>query len=70
MKASSSNFGKRLSNLRKSARLTRYQLARKAGLEATELSRLEQGQHTPTGKTLKALATALNVPADELRARE
>jgi transcriptional regulator with XRE-family HTH domain len=67
MKSSSSDFGKRLTNLRKAARLTRHQLARRAGLQVTDLNRLEQGEREPTSAAVKTLANALNVSAEKLR---
>lgn len=67
MKSSSSDFGKRLTSLRKAARLTRHQLARRAGLAATDLNRLERGDRAPTSETVKTLANALNVSAGKLR---
>jgi transcriptional regulator with XRE-family HTH domain len=67
MKSSSSNFGKRLTSLRKAARLTRHQLARRAGLPVTDLNRLEQGDREPTSEAVKTLANALNVSTGRLR---
>jgi transcriptional regulator with XRE-family HTH domain len=70
MNASESNFGKRLTTLRKSARLTRHQLARRAGLQVTDLTHLERSEGTPKANTIKALANALNVSTEDLRTRE
>jgi transcriptional regulator with XRE-family HTH domain len=55
------DFGLKLTEVRKQAGMTRFQLARRAGLDALLLSRLEQGHHEPTLKMVEKLSQALGV---------
>jgi HTH-type transcriptional regulator, competence development regulator len=59
-------FGQRLRQLRRERSLTQRQLAERTGVDFTYLSKLENDRldHTPSLKTLRALAEALD--ADEL----
>lgn len=53
---------KRIREARESADLTQAELSQKSGLPQSHISRLEQGQHSPTAKTLEKIATALKLP--------
>lgn len=55
------SFGRRLKELREQAGLTQEQLARKADLSTSFLSKLEQKDHDPSWTTVQALAKALGV---------
>ncbi|SDW64230.1 Helix-turn-helix domain-containing protein [Amycolatopsis xylanica] len=58
-----------LRRLREDARLTQEQLAEKAGLSTNAISALERGDRKrPYPHTLNALATALGLGEDEVRA--
>ena len=59
-------FGEYLRRLRLEKKLGIRELARKAHLDAGALTRLEQGNRKPRPETLKALASALNVPLADL----
>lgn len=60
-----------LSALRKVAGMTRFELARRAGIHDAQVSRLESGKRKrPTTETLAALAAVLNVPVEALIAAE
>ncbi len=60
------NLGRRVKELRLQCGLTQRQLAERAGLDFTYLSKIENDrlEHTPSVKTLRNLAEALG--ADEL----
>jgi transcriptional regulator with XRE-family HTH domain len=68
-------IGQRIRRLRDAAYLSQAELALKAGMSQTVLSRLETGQATPIQRTVRKLAEALGVSPheiaqpDELRAR-
>ena len=53
---------KRIREARESAGLTQEELSQQSGLPQSHISRLEQGQHSPTAKTLEKIATALKLP--------
>lgn len=55
-------LGERLRDFRLRARLTQTELARKANVNQGYLSAIEKGTRTPRSSTLRALATALNIP--------
>lgn len=57
---------KRIRDARKKAGLTQEELAEKAGLPQSHISRLEQQKHSPTAKTLEKIAKALGIPHSEL----
>jgi transcriptional regulator with XRE-family HTH domain len=54
-------FAGRLRELRETAGLTTYALAKKCGLTKQALYRLEQGDSEPTWQTVQLLAAALGV---------
>lgn len=57
-----------LKKYRKVARLTQQQLADKAGVDATIISRLERGERqTASFETIVLLARALNLEPEELQ---
>lgn len=60
------SFGTRIRELRRAAGLTQRQLAERAGVDFTYLSKIENGrlEHTPSVKTIQSLASALG--ADDL----
>ena len=53
---------KRIREARESAGLTQEELSQQSGLPQSHISRLEQGKHSPTAKTLEKIATALKLP--------
>lgn len=55
-------FSKKLKEARAESGLTQQQLAEKAGIPQSHVSRLENGQHSPSAKTIEKLATALAKP--------
>ena len=57
---------RRIRKLRKERGLTQEQLAERAGLPQSYISRLENGEHSPTAKTIEKLARGLGVPAKEI----
>jgi transcriptional regulator with XRE-family HTH domain len=59
-------FPDNLRRLRRERFLTQMELAEKAGIRQTSLSRLERGAHPPSMRTLRKLATALGVEPREL----
>jgi DNA-binding XRE family transcriptional regulator len=46
--------------------LTQEELAKKAGIPQSHISRLEDGQHSPTAKTIERLARALETEPSKL----
>lgn len=61
-------FGQRLRELRKSKELTQRQLAKKAGIDFTYLSKIENDQpsYRPSEEVIRQLAAVLQANADEL----
>ncbi|UEM08041.1 helix-turn-helix domain-containing protein (plasmid) [Skermanella rosea] len=59
-------FAARLVALRRAAGLTQVQMAERAGITQSYLSKLERGTLEPSFPTLFALAKALNCPASSL----
>lgn len=57
---------RRIRELRKERGLTQAQLAERAGLPQSYISRLENGEHSPTAKTITKLAEGLGVSANEI----
>jgi DNA-binding XRE family transcriptional regulator len=53
----------RIRDAREKVGLTQTQLAERAGLPQSHISRLERGEHSPTAKTLEKIALALDIPA-------
>ena len=60
--AFATHVGQVLRQQRDKAGLTQQQLAEKAGLLQSHISRIERGEYSPTNKTLTKLAAALGVP--------
>ncbi len=56
----------RIATLRKEAKLTQEDLAKKCGVDETAVSHWENGHSAPTGSRLPAVAAALGVTIDEL----
>lgn len=54
--------GKKIRQLRKQARVTQKDIASRSGLTVSYLSRLENDRITPSVKTLRRIADALEVP--------
>ena len=59
--ASVPDFGRRLKHLREQAGISMYELAKRSGVSAASLSRIEQGGREPTWPTIVLLARALGV---------
>jgi DNA-binding XRE family transcriptional regulator len=55
-------ISKRIREAREAAGLTQAELSQQSGLPQSHISRLEQGKHSPTAKTLEKIATALKLP--------
>lgn len=51
----------RIREARDAAGLTQVELAERSGLPQSHISRLEQGKHSPSGKTLGKIASALGL---------
>lgn len=62
----SSDLQKRVKELRTKKSLSQEDLAEKAGLSLRTIQRIENGESSPRGDTLKRLAIALKVSPDEL----
>ncbi len=60
-------FGPRLKALREQAGLSQQALAERVGLSRVGISRLEQGERSPTWKHVLALADALAVSTEAFR---
>lgn len=56
-----SDFATKLTELRESAGLSQYALAKKAGVSKQAISLLEKGENEPNWTTVKKLARALGV---------
>ena len=64
------SFGEHLRGLRKRAGLSQRELAARAGIDFTYLSKIENGRVDPPGEaTLRALAVALGAETEDLFAR-
>jgi transcriptional regulator with XRE-family HTH domain len=60
-------LGSRVRELRREQRMTQTDLARRAGISASYVSKLEANRYRrPSAEVLLRLASALNVPVDEL----
>ena len=59
-------LGKRLVGLREAAKLSRTDLAKRAGIAYSFLSGIETGYRAPSAKVLTALAAALEISLDHL----
>ncbi len=63
-------FGEYLRGLRKRAGLSQRELAQRAGIDFTYLSKIENGRvDPPAEETMRVLARAVGADADELLAR-
>ncbi|MGH1425351.1 MAG: helix-turn-helix domain-containing protein [Pseudooceanicola sp.] len=60
------DLGQRVRDLRKAKSWTLEQAAQKAGLARSTLSKIENGQMSPTYDALKKLATGLDIPVPQL----
>ena len=58
--------GEKIKELRKAAKLTQSQLEEKTGLPQSHISRLENGEHSPSFATLEKIANALGIPVSEI----
>ena len=58
--------GDKIKEHRESAHMTQTQLAEAAGLPQSHISRLENGQHSPSNKTVAKIAGALKVSIRDL----
>jgi transcriptional regulator with XRE-family HTH domain len=65
-KALATAFGQRLRELREQEGLTQDRLAKRSGLHASAIARLERGQHEPLLSTILSLARGLHVSPGEL----
>ena len=63
-------FAENLRRLRLEAFLSQAELARRAGLHALTLTRLEAGMTLPASRTVRALAEALGVQPSDLASPE
>lgn len=61
-----SYMGRTLTELRKKAGLTQETLAELSGIPQSHISRLENGLHSPSAKTVEKLATALGLKPSDL----
>lgn len=59
-------FGKRLREIREYRNISQESLANNAEISISQVSRLERGLLNPTLSTIIQLASALNVPVEEL----
>ena len=57
-------IGKRIAALRKLAGMSQEQLAERAGLQRTHISRIEAGKYAVTLETIQAIAEALGMTVD------
>lgn len=64
------HLGKNLRRLREQCGMTQEDVALNSGVHATEVSRIERGKRDPRVSTVEKLATALDVPPDELLRRD
>lgn len=59
-------ISKKIRKARKAAGLTQAQLAERSGIPQSHISRLENGEHSPSAQTLQRLAKAMNLRYEEL----
>jgi transcriptional regulator with XRE-family HTH domain len=62
-----SSFAARLRSLRTAARLTKYRLAKRAGIAQQSVYQLEASRCLPTWGTVCKLATALGISTEQFR---
>jgi DNA-binding XRE family transcriptional regulator len=60
------HFGKKIREYREAAGMTQIELANKAGIPQSHVSRLEAGKHSPSHRTLEKLADALGILVRDL----
>jgi transcriptional regulator with XRE-family HTH domain len=60
------NLGKNLRAARKKLGLTQEQVAERSGVQAGEVSRIEQGKRDPQVSTVEKLAAAVELPPGRL----
>lgn len=63
-------IGQRIAELRKEAGMSQAQLAERAGIQRTHLTRIEQGQYEVTGWVLQTIAEALGLTMDIIKVRK
>lgn len=66
LKSWTSFVGKRIKEYRKKAKLSQEQLAEKAGIAQSHLSRLETSEHSPSSSTREKIAKALGIDPAKL----
>jgi DNA-binding XRE family transcriptional regulator len=66
LKCWAEHVGKKIREFRERARLTQVQLAEKAGLPQSHVSRLENAEHSATNLTLEKIAKALGVAVGDI----
>jgi transcriptional regulator with XRE-family HTH domain len=64
------SFAERLRTLRTAARLSKYRLAKRAGITQQSVYQLESSRSLPTWKTVCMLATALGISTEEFRTED
>ena len=62
--ATRDRIGIRITRLRKQMGLTQEELAQRAGLQRTHVSRIEAGKYAVTLETIQAIAEALGMTVD------
>ena len=62
--ATRDRIGLRILTLRKMREWSQDELARRAGLQRTHISRIEQGKYAVTLETIQAIAEALDMTVD------
>ena len=67
--ATRDRIGQRIAALRKLAGLSQEQLAERAGLQRTHVSRIEAGKYAVTLETIQAIAQALGMTVDIIDTR-
>lgn len=60
------NVGEQIKIYRQQQKMTQQQLARKAGIPQSHVSRLESGRHTPAEATIRKIAKALKTKPSQL----
>lgn len=55
-------LGNIITKIRKDKHITKMELARRTGLNIGHITHIEKGERSPSHKTLKSIATALDVP--------
>ena len=55
-------LGSMITKIRKDKHITKMELARRTGINIGHITHIEKGERTPSHKTLKLIASALDVP--------